>query len=262
MNKIFKILITSCLIISFVSDAKLIRGGGRGSETSSTADTYYLINDIHRNSVGIDTAYFEAGGFPSAYVSGGVDLAYAAPTDCVDYSIIAENENRKAAGVELLEEEPCIWEFQQDENLSVFGAYLIFLADPALIDVRWTISNGVMDWTLAGDIDNTGTPLLSAPIPFDMDIGDYWATVTITQNSGPDASFYKQNVHDSNIVDCDDTVTPPVCGYNLSSSDFYRSTSFSEILRIVPTTITVNAPATLLIYISGFMAFMRIRRRK
>ena len=262
MNKIFKILVASSLVVSFVTDAKLIRGSGRGSSTSSTADTYYLIDDIHRNSIGIDTAYFEAGGFPSAHVSGGIDLAYAAPTDCVDYSIIEDNEDRAAAGVDLLEEEPCIWEFNQDESLSLFGAYLIFLADPALIDVSWTISNGAMDWTLAGYIDNTGTPLLEAPIPFDMAIGDYLATVTITQNSGPDASFYSQNIHDSSIIDCDDTLIPPVCGYSLSSSDFYSSTSYKEILRIVPTAITANAPATLLIYVSGLMALMRIRRRK
>ena len=253
-------MIVGCLMVSFVVDAKLIRGSGRGGSTSSTADTYYLIDDIHRNSVGLDVAYFDAGGFPSAHVSGGIDLAYAAPTDCVDYLIIQENRDREDAGVELLEEEPCIWEFQQDENLSLFGAYLIFLADPALIEVSWTISNGSKDWFLDGYIDNAGIPLLEAPIPIDMDIGDYWATVTITQQSGPNASFYKQNVHDTNLINCDDTLTPPVCGYSLNSSDFYRSTSFREMLRIVPTTITVNAPATLFIYLVGLIALKRRRK--
>lgn len=262
MKMLFKLLIVSCLVVSFVTDARLIRGSGRGGSTSSTADTYYLIDDIHRNSVGIDTGYFDTGGFPSAHVSGGIALAYAAPTSCVDYSLIEENEQRAAAGVELLEEEPCIWESQQHENLSLFGAYLIFLSPPSLIDVSWTISNGTMDWTLAGFIDDVGTPWLDAPIPADMGIGDYWATVTITQYSGPDASFYKQNVHDSDFYQCDDSEMPLVCGYAFSSSDSYSSTYASEILRIVPTTITASAPAALFIYLSGLIALTMIRRRK
>jgi hypothetical protein len=261
MKHIYKIFIVSCLVASSFVDAGLIRGSGRGGSSGSTADTYYLIDDIHTNSMGIDTDYFEGGGFPSAYVSGGIDHAYAAPTFCVDYSIIEQNEQRKAAGVELLEEEPCIWEFQQHENLNVFGAYLIFLADPSLIDVSWTISNGVKDWTVAGFMDATGTPWLDAPIPSDMVVGEYWATVTITQNSGPNATFYRQNVHDSNLVNCDDSVTPIVCGYNLSSSDAYSSVSYGEILRIVPTLNAVTAPATLFIWFGGFIAIMFMRRR-
>lgn len=261
MKMLFKLLIVSFLVVSFITDARLIRGSGRGGSSGSTADTYYLIDDIHRNSVGIDKAYFDTADFPSAYVTGGIALAYAAPTFCVDYNLIEENRDRAAAGVALREEQPCVWESQQLENLSIFGAYLIFLSPPSLIDVSWTISNGTMDWTLAGFIDDTGTPWLDAPIPADMGIGDYWASVTITQYSGPDARFYHQNVHDSNLYQCDDTVIPEVCGYTLSSSDFYRSTSANELLRIVPTTLTVNTPDILFIYLGGLLALTSLRKR-
>lgn len=264
MNKIFRILIASCLIISFVSDAKLIRGGGRGSETSSTSDDYYLIDDIHRNSVGIDEAYFEAGAFPSVTISGGIDTAFAAPTECVDYSIIEENQRREDAGVELLVEEPCIWEFEQNENLVLFGDFLLYFADADLIDVNWLISDGVNDWNFAGTVnpdknyflpdgelaDKAGMVFLDAPIPFDMGVGDYTVSVQVTQFSGSEASFYSLNTHNSASFNCDDTVNPNICGYTLSAMDSLSSHSENEILKIVSqSAISVSSPSMVFIYL-------------
>jgi hypothetical protein len=278
MNKILKILIASCLIISFVSNAKLIRGGGRGSGTSSTSDDYYLIGDIHRNSVGIDEAYFDSGAFPSVTISGGIDTAFAAPTECVDYNILEENERRAAAGVDLLEEEPCVWEFEQNENLVLYGDFLLYFADADLVDVNWLISDGVNDWNFAGTVnpdsnyllpdgelaDRAGMVFLDVPMPFDMGVGDYVVSVQVTQYSGLDASFYSLNVHDFPSFNCDDTVTPNICGYSLSPRDSLSSYSKTELLRIVAQApILVSSPATVFIclfFIVGLLAKNKMKR--
>jgi hypothetical protein len=305
-------LLKKCLIngllllsaVSFITDARLIRSGGRTTSTGSVLEDFYFVEHQYFNEVGLSPDNFNAGNYSKISIGGGINKLYAAPSECnvthsfddeqawdderayilgLDSSEISDEDRQDALDAVGFQGEPCTWEFAKDENLFLFGEFLVYFPTGGLFDVDWTISDGLQSWILDGFVNtnpalqspdgdgvSVGMVALNAPIPFDLDVGDYTVSVSLTQ-SNPNGQFYQEDGEDALDFGCRD-VDPLVealdCGYfpfSLNAAgDSISFSSEQEQLRIVAASakavVDVNAPASLSIFALG-LGLLLARRR-
>jgi MYXO-CTERM domain-containing protein len=187
-----------------------------------------------------------------------------------DAAIAAINNDFDAQVRALTVGEPCIWEFTQNDPMSMFGFFGVYF-DTADItyDVKWYIDGQVLpgDINTAGDLDtpdgtiNKGWITLNTPDTLGLNVGDYsiYATVGLSSSTGKffwvnrdsrnPSGFARKCSYEDN-PNYDDTIpegpdnlfTIETCGYNsFKDSDpdsqvSYAQTSFTsdfETLRIL-----------------------------
>jgi len=292
MNKILKLLIVSCLIVSFVVDAALLRRGGRGSETSTSPNTYYLIDD--------SWVVLDPDGFPTLNANTYDDAFSASPgksTTSGKYKLLVvpfdgcaeEYSFGDYDGVPpdfLPVWDGCDWEFTEDERLFAYGDFPLYLDGAFDYDIKFTISSATGDtWVLDGSdtyvdttggtalpdggTSNKGMVFLDAVRPTDLGPGDYTISVSVEMLSGADKTFFHyRDGHSSLNVNCEPTGLPApddffcfVSGGLDVSDSLSFSADFSETLRILPGIVKVSAPATGLILFSS-LGILVLRRRR
>lgn len=311
-----KLIIFSTLILYVVvsiAEARLIRTSGRGTFSGNFSEEFYYFDNSQLNQVGIkEDAFFNR--FTNNVVraiGGGSAGIGAVPNDCIygytqddidfvdaEISFLQDQFNngvitadefdqQSQALQDSLTGEPCVWEFEQGEDLFAFGFYSLFFGIPDIIyDVSWNIFGNGVDQTFDGDINPTefttpegtvreGWVTLNTPI--NLAPGDYQIRVS-SSIATPNGKIFWSSTEPGDQVQyeerCEfiDAINDIVCGYN-SISQFNGEisdapttrVSDSEILRILPSSsnppVTVSAPASSSIIIFG-LALIGLRRRK
>ncbi|WP_299073232.1 hypothetical protein [uncultured Paraglaciecola sp.] len=284
MNKFFKILIVCCLVTSFVTQAKLIRGGGRGSETSTSPNSYYLIDDswVVLNPNGSPTldGYTYNDAFSASprksTTSGKYDLLVVPFDGCAEEYTY---DTYEGVPPEFLPDwGGCTWEFTENERLFVYGDFPLYLENAFDYEVVFTITNDSGDrWDISGNdtyVDtsggtvledggetNTGMVILDAQRPANLGPGEYKITVSVEMFSGPNKTFFHYQDENSGLnVDCVPTAGPDdfcFVSSGLNASDTLSfSADFSETFRIV-----VDSPNSVSLCVSA-MLLIFYRRRK
>lgn len=290
MQRWLKLMVTGCLLCSFVAESAIIRNGGRGSETSTSPNSYYLIDD------GLLTTHPLTGelvieGYSASSV---LSSSPRKSTTSGKYKLLVVPFDGCATEYDFgfyygvpPEFQPnfggCEWQFSEDERLFVYGDFPMFLPGAFAYDIKFTISdNAGTQWVLDGAdtyVDNVGgAPLpdggysnqgmvfLDAQRPADLVAGEYTISVSVTMFSGPNSSFHHYYDENSGYqVACEDVADPSgamqefcFVASGISQSDTLSfSADFAETLRIVP----ANAPASLALFMGG-LCLMTLRRTR
>lgn len=296
-NRVLLLVVMSGMVYSTIAESALIRGGGRGSPTSTAPQSYYLINDA-------DTVMGPYGTTLSAYdyqtvmsqapkygfTSGNQHLLPVPGRGC--YQEMDYDTYNNTPPEYLPVWGGCSYEFYTDENLFAFGSFFAYLVGAASYDITWTLSNAAGQmWQFTDadtSIDHTGGSqylytdeygyqeyseqgmvFLNAAIPFDMPVGEYSITVDVTMHSGSDKTFfYYQDEHSGLSVDCM-TVTNPddfcfISGglYASDTLTFSVNQGFTETLRIMARSQEVAAPAMAGAWAFAALFMFQRRRRK
>ncbi|MEE4109261.1 MAG: hypothetical protein V2I24_07935 [Halieaceae bacterium] len=187
--------------------------------------------------------------------------------------------------------DPCVWEFEEGEDLFTFGTFGPFGNEDIGYDVQWSILGDGVNETLEGAIQEGPNPLdptvregwvtLNAPAPASLVPGDYSLFVSVSLVAPEGRFFYTSSERDFEVEVreiCrfpDDEFAEEVCGFN--SFDRFTDelvtarTSFSsdigEILRIIPSSTppdddpaAVPAPSTFAAFLLGLLILVRGRR--
>ena len=327
--KLLTLPLLALFLFAQFAEAGLVRTGGRGDFSSNLSQAFYYVDNQYLNEVGIiESAFnfdapFAANSILRAVGGGGRGLG-SVPNDCIkgytqddvdnleqeinflyedfDNGLITEDELN--AGIAALEfaiyGEPCAWEFNQGDALSMFGFFSLYFDTPDVsYNVRWLID----DVSLAGDINTAGdlvTPdgtikngwatLNTAPT-MAFSPGDYmvYAAVDLSSSAGRffmtstrpgDEIVFEQKCIEKPNPDFDpdnpdDGIDPfiEVCGY--TNVDRYSSEvndptmsffSDGEMLRILPANdgpvTPVNAPASIALFLAGLFTMGLRRQRK
>ncbi|GGF68122.1 hypothetical protein [Alteromonas lipolytica] len=283
------------LLYSTIAESALIRGGGRGSKTSTAPQSYYLIEDAN-TVVGPDGITLSANNYQSVlgssprhyFTDGNQHLIPVPDQDC--YEEMDWSTYESIPPEYLPDWNGCSYEFYTDESLFTFGSFFAYLPGAASYDILWTLTNQNGDaWEFTGSdtfIDheggnhliyyndfnnpiysNAGMVFLDAVIPVDMPMGDYTIDLSVTMQSGSDKTFfYYQDEHSPLSVDCTTVVEPD--DFCFVSSGLYASDSltfnvqggFTETLTIKARVQDVAAPATFSLW--ACLAFLVVRRRR
>ena len=99
--------------------------------------------------------------------------------------------------------EPCVWEFDQGEDLFTFGFFSLFFGTPDVTyDVSWNIYGAGETWTLPGSVNTVpdlvtpdgtieeGWVTLNAPAPSNLFAGDYLIDVSVSLSSTKGEFFW------------------------------------------------------------------------
>ncbi|MDX1536440.1 hypothetical protein [Arsukibacterium sp.] len=324
-------LLTLPLLVLFLfsqfAEAGLVRTGGRGDFSANFSQAFYYVDNQYLNEVGIIESAFDfdspkaANSIVRAVGGGGRGLG-AVPNDCIkgytqddldnldqeinflyqdfDNGLITEDElNVGIAALEFaIYGEPCVWEFNQGDALSMFGFFSLYFNTPDVsYNVRWLID----DVSLPGDINtagdlvtpdgtiNNGWVTLNTPPTMAFAPGDYMAYVSVSLSSSAGRFFWTSNQPGDEIVfeqkciekpnpdfdpDNPDAGIDPfieVCGYtNVDRNDSEVNNpplsffSDGEMLRILPAidgpVTPVNAPGSIALLVMGLFA-MGLRRQ-
>jgi hypothetical protein len=200
MNRIFKVLIVSCLFASFIADAVLIRGAGRGGVTVSFGSIDLLVPTSEINEFGLLNWDYFANPDPSlpydgVYVPPGYPMAMAVP----DFCFVSLGSGQP------FEDEPCYWQFSEGERLEVTGSTVSFFS-LAIQNITWQIferdANPYFDTPIYefdnsfSSIENTGDRsqrrqvYLDAAMPKDLAPGEYQVQISMTQTAPVGYTFY------------------------------------------------------------------------
>lgn len=111
----------------------------------------------------------------------------------------------------LYTSEPCVWEFEQGEDLFLWGAFDFYFGDADVqYDVNWTIAGNGQQWDLAGFINedngltdpntptesiDAGSAMLSINAPLDLAPGEYALSVSVTLSSQTGGFLYSSINH-------------------------------------------------------------------
>ena len=327
------LLVVSSFLFAEVVQAGLLRTSGRGSLSREFSEVWYYVDNADITEFGDATFNysFGAGIGNTKGVGGGAPGLNAVPSDpCIasytrsrvddeidfvndEISFLSgtfgedEDENdRIQAQIDDLDDElrqlesafpfgndPCVWEFEEGEDLFTFGTFQPFGNADIGYDVEWSIFGDGVSERLEGDIQEGPNPLdptvqegwvtLNAPAPASLVPGDYSLFVSVSLVAPEGRFFYTSSERDFEVEVrdiCrppeDDDATEDVCGFNsfdrFSDELVTARTSFStdvgEILRIVPSTTlpdddpvtAVPAPSTLAAFLLGLLALVRGRR--
>jgi hypothetical protein len=289
MNKFFKVMIASCLVVSFMTDATLRRFGGRGSETSTSPNSYYLIDD--------SWVVLYPGGGLTLDANNYNDAFRASPrqsTTFGKYKLLVVPFNGCAeefsfgtyAGVpdEFLPVwDGCTWEFTEDDRLFAYGDFPLYLEGAFDYNIVFSITNDSGDrWELMGtdtyadkiggsllpdgDTSSEGMVFLDAKRPKDLVPGEYSVSVSVEMISGPDKTFFHYQDENSGLnVGCVTILTPDdfcfVSGGLRESETLSFTADFSETLRILPSIVSVNIPNSISL-LFGSLCLMFYQRKK
>jgi hypothetical protein len=326
--KLLTLPLLALFLFAQFAEAGLVRSGSRGDFSSNFSQAFYYVDNQYLNEVGIIDSAFDfdspkaANSIFRAVGGGGRGLG-AVPNDCIngytqgdldnleqeiDYLRTELSEGRITeaefdAAVAALEAaiygEPCVWEFNQGDALSMFGFFSLFFDTPDIsYNVRWLI-DGVL---LPGDINtagnlvtpdgtiNNGWVTLNTPPTMAFAPGDYMAYAAVDLSSSAGRFFMTSNRPGDEIVfeekcivkpnpdfdpdNPDDGIDPfiEVCGYtnvDRNDSEVNNPTmsffSDGEMLRILPADagpVAVNAPASITLLLVGLLTMGLRRQRK
>jgi len=255
MNRMFYLLPVSMLFLSFFADAALIRGGGKGTESSSEAQNFYRIADTYIDALGVKPGFSATD--RETLVNGKIPL-FAVPTDCyVDVTIMPPD----------FENDPCYYQFYQNELLQFEGYMAMYFENAPLMDLVWTLSGAGYSQSFSGTHEerkaflDTTMPLLAA--------GEYQIRLMVTFYAGAGYKFYTDPTVHSDNLNCGE-LTPGdqssfSCSYNWGAAE---SLSFSSNLEKVvilagdkPLGIPLPATAALLMLGGGLLRW-RIRKQQ
>ena len=237
--RLLKYAVVLLLFCSFLAEAALVRGAGRGSPTATSPQSYGLN----------DNSYFTDGyllaGAPAinrvSFTSGDLPLL-AVPRDC--WLILPFDSFPPP---EFWQEDPCYYQFEQGEQLDFESALLWDFPSAFAAEFSWTLTQGEQSWVFSSFRDNDFNP--AAAMPADLLPGEYWLTFGSTFYSGPDSDFYYRNDRDECfpvfLDDGDDN-----CYYYLGNrSDVLSFTSPSEQVFILErSAVQVPLPSTLSLF--------------
>ena len=284
-------MILSLLVVSFLAESALVRRGGRGSETSTSPNSYYLIDDswVVLDPDGYPT--LDAYTFQDAFsdssrkstTSGKYKLLVVPFDGCAEEYTYGTYEN---VPPEFLPDwGGCSWEFTENERLIAYGDFPLFLEGAFDYNVVFTITNENGDiWELSGDdtyvdtnggtlladgsVTGQGMAILDAERPADLGPGEYTISVSVEMISGPNQTFFHYEDENSGLnVDCVSIVDPDdfcfISGGLRASDTLSFNADFSETLRIFPNVVSVNAPATIFLLLSSTLLLVfRNNKRK
>ncbi|MDP5131404.1 MAG: hypothetical protein NWQ54_11010 [Paraglaciecola sp.] len=200
MYKICKGLIISSLLISFIADAGLIRGAGRGGITVSFGTIDLLVPTSEINEFGLlNWDYYSninpAVPYDSVYVPPGYPMAMAVP----DFCFVSLGSGQP------FEDDPCYWQFNEGERLEVIGSTVSFFS-LAIQNITWRIFESDADPFIDAplfefdnrfsSVENTGDRsqrrqlYLDAAMPEDLAPGEYQVQVAVTQTAPLGYTFY------------------------------------------------------------------------
>ncbi|MCF2947776.1 hypothetical protein L0668_06640 [Paraglaciecola aquimarina] len=264
MPKFIKILIASCLIVSFVTEARLIRGLGRGGITVSfgTQDLLVPISEINEFGM-LNWDYYDNPGavpYDSVYVPPGYPMVMAVPNFCF---------------VELVpgqpfDDEPCYWQFSEGDQLEFIGSTVVHFS-LAIQDISWQIfeadDNPYVDTPLfefnnsfsaiedTGDRAQNRELYMNAPMPADLALGEYQIQISVVQAAPLGYTFYGA---DTSYTDeaCFGDPGNIICSRlgGVSGDTFIRS----GIERFV----VVTEPSILLIFLTSCLIMIRRTKQK
>jgi hypothetical protein len=246
--KLLSFLFLSQFLYVEITEAKLFQSGGRGSPSSNFSQDFFYVDNSNINAVGITTeAYADLfsnsisnsvggggrglGSVPSECINGytqddqdAVDQEISYLQDDLNDGIITQDEfdEQAAAWQATIDGEPCVWEFDEGEDLFAFGFFSLFFDTlDVTYDVDWTITddNGGL-WELDGEINPDdlitadgeipqGSVLLNSAAPLDLVAGDYFINVAVSLSSSK-GGFFWENRDPSNRV----TLVNPTCIIN------------------------------------------------
>ncbi|WP_372627767.1 hypothetical protein [Arsukibacterium sp.] len=249
--RFFHLLLLSLLFGSSVVEAELIRGAGRGSETSTSPQSYALYDNSFMRD-----GYLQAGA-PAinrvSFTSGDLPLL-AVPRDCwliMPYDSFPPPE--------YWQEEPCYYQFYQDEQLDFESALIWDFPSAFAADFRWTLTQGEQSWTFAALRENGFNP--AALMPSDLLPGAYSLTFNSTFYSGLERDFYYRNNRDECFPVFYEDEGDENCYYQGRRSDVLSFSSPSEQVFILePRAVQVPLPSTLSLF-AGFCLLLISRRR-
>jgi hypothetical protein len=236
-----------------VVEARLIRTSGRGTYQDQYSEAVYYIPNQYLNDMGIDSKYMDPSSTDYVNVpgllsdvnsrTGGFEGLDAVPGECVkgviqddqydleeeiatvEYSIYdgmpdAERQSLEAELAylqsqydQLYANDPCIWEFEQGQDLFTWGAFNFFFESTDVnYDVNWYISGAGQSWVLDGSINTSdtlsdpndpqstiaqGSVLLNAAAPAGLVPGDYSIRVGVSLSSDTGSFVYESDNHPS-----------------------------------------------------------------
>lgn len=221
-----------------VAEARLFRTSGRGTQQDQYSEAIYYVNNAYLNDIGITPESYDNDTWSTDFNTrtGGFAGVEAVPSECTSAYIEdklnddilywegelsnAKNDDEAAeieAKIAALQAQftgvPCIWEFEQGEEVFTWGAFNFYFDSPdVLYDVDWFINGQHFDGyintnsNLKDPNDNThsidvGSVMLSTPL--DLAPGDYdiRVDVSISSDSG---KFYYVNEDQYNTVTLDE----------------------------------------------------------
>jgi hypothetical protein len=236
-----------------VVEARLIRTSGRGTYQDQYSEAVYYVPNQYLNDMGIDSKYMDAfhpeyvnvpgllsdvnartGGFegldavPNECTKGVIEsdrdeleseiwdvesLIYDGMPDAERQSLEAELAYLNTQFNELYTNDPCIWEFEQGEDLFAWGGFSFFFDSTDVnYDVDWYVSNGSQSWVFNGSINTStslldpndpsktiaqGSVLLNTSAPVDLVPGDYSVRVSVALSSDAGSFIYESDNHPS-----------------------------------------------------------------
>ncbi|MAD76615.1 MAG: hypothetical protein CML20_17810 [Rheinheimera sp.] len=237
------------LLCSFLADAALVRGAGRGSETSTSPQSYALYDNSF-----IRDGYLQAGApFINrvSFTSGDLPLL-AVPRDCwliMPYDSFPPPE--------YWQEEPCYYEFLQGEQLDFESALIWDFPSAFAADFSWTLMQGEQSWTFAALRENGFNP--AAVMPDELLPGAYSLTFNSTFYSGAERDFYYRNDRDECFPVFYEDEGDENCYYQGRRADVLSFSSPSEqVLILEPRAVQVPLPSTLSLFAGlGLLLFSR-----
>jgi hypothetical protein len=171
MSRLVQILALMFLLMFVfveIAQAKLIRGGGRGSLTFQHETNYYFVenqNIVELSSfTGMSQAAFDnrntGFGVTTKTVGGGGSAISAVPTS--GFSASDNCNNSYDSGEAAPVDDPCEWSITQGDDLTAFGSFSLFFDNPLIDhDIVWTISGNGVSKTINGRV-NEG-PAINTP---------------------------------------------------------------------------------------------------
>ncbi len=243
------------------ADARLVRGGGRGTVLDSNAFDFLLVNNANINDLGLMAGFstLESQGYNS-----GEDGLLSTPQDCVrSFGSQDELDQEKMFGGFV--EEPCYYQvYENDLRLEMEGFGRAFFDLASSIEVAWTFSKaGMADIVLMGSMFDSA-PLLDVLMPPELVPGEYTIGLDVTFFSGPDNSFFSSNnSHDLDVIDCVEPTPGDLQCYHpewgSASDTLSYSAAYTERLVVLAGTdpLTVSAPAGLGLFLLGLFGLRR-----
>lgn len=254
MNRIFRILILSCLFTSFMTDAALLTRAGASRGTDSFNRTVQLINDPLFNPVG-----FESGNILDSFSYNSFhNYVYSTPADLCHFAIQIDPLTSQAHRT------ACEWQFNQGEQLQLQGSLEILLLGSERFSLIWSITGNGNTWefplytTDAASVESA--LFLDVTMPANMRPGEYSVSLAFSQSAAAGDIYFGFSQITDPVV-CAELYDPPVnvCGQPGTASDTFSWRSSASKLTIV----AVPEPHTLfsLLLATGLMGLCRKRTK-
>lgn len=222
-----------------MAQAALIRGSGRTTYRDQYSEAVYYVENQYLNEMGVKSDEYFSFNWDDDVTSrtGGTVGISASPGECTrsftkdeeyeaderigqieseltwndDPNDVARLEAELADLYEFLEVDPCVWQFEEGEDLFLWGFFaFVFDSTDVDYDVTWSISGNGNFWSEKGTVNSDGpitdpddssytignkNALLSIPAPSGLTVGDYEVSVSVTISSDDGGFVYESGNH-------------------------------------------------------------------